>query len=296
MKKMKDPAEKARRVKKRSFVAAKLLVAVVLLCTIGYLGASTLMDNSVFETTFYHIYSKKLTSVIRTVVLADLHSAEFGEGNQDMVDAIASLNPDFISIVGDMINYQDADWEGLTRLCEKLVAIAPTYYVMGNNELDELYYNGVDVRGIVEATGAILLHDQIVEIKVKGNPIVIGGLTRKGDLIAKDAPNFLDDLKSREGFRVLLTHYPENFSGSIPQEAYDAAFAGHAHGGTIRLPFVGALYSPDQGFLPKWTEGLRTFGTSSLVISRGLGNNHAIPRMNNTPELIVVDFEKLPGV
>ena len=72
----------------------------------------------------------------------------------------------------------------------------------------------------------------------------------------------------------------------------DLALCGHTHGGMIRIPGIGGLYTPDQGFLPTLTEGLHQIGDTSLVISRGLGDgkDKRIPRINNPPELVIVDI------
>ena len=69
-------------------------------------------------------------------------------------------------------------------------------------------------------------------------------------------------------------------------------FSGHAHGGQFRLPFIGGLIAPDQGFFPKLTEGIHTSNDTSMIISRGLGNSIIPVRILNRPELIVVTLSK----
>lgn len=63
--------------------------------------------------------------------------------------------------------------------------------------------------------------------------------------------------------------------------------SGHAHGGQVRLPLIGALYAPGQGFFPDYTAGLYEVGDTQMIVSRGLGNSLIPLRFNNRPELVL---------
>ena len=69
-------------------------------------------------------------------------------------------------------------------------------------------------------------------------------------------------------------------------------FTGHAHGGQIRLPYIGGLLSPQQGILPKYTTGIYESNNTKMVVSRGLGNSQFPLRVFNNPEIVVVDIKK----
>ena len=66
--------------------------------------------------------------------------------------------------------------------------------------------------------------------------------------------------------------------------------AGHYHGGLIRIPGIGGLFHWDTGFFPAYAGGLYPWGEGNLIVTRGLGNHGLIPRINNKPELVVVDI------
>jgi len=93
--------------------------------------------------------------------------------------------------------------------------------------------------------------------------------------------------ESKNNFTILLSHRPELIT-LYAKENIDLVFSGHAHGGQIRLPFLGGIIAPDQGFFPKYTSGIHRLNSTSLVISRGLGNSLAPQRIFNRPELVVV--------
>ena len=94
-----------------------------------------------------------------------------------------------------------------------------------------------------------------------------------------------------EEFKLFLCHYPDVFKEAMEDYPVDLALCGHAHGGLIKLPGIGALYSNEQGFFPKLTQGCLQLDGSTVVISRGLGNSSKVPRFNNRPELVVVDVD-----
>ncbi|MBQ6517614.1 MAG: hypothetical protein IJI14_02785 [Anaerolineaceae bacterium] len=119
---------------------------------------------------------------------------------------------------------------------------------------------------------------------------------RSGRVKGHSAAEMLIDLQKSSKFRILLEHYPEYFLYLKKKKAMldiDLALAGHAHGGVARIPHIGSLYAPGQGFFPKLTEGRHKFGTGFVVISRGLGGRPFPPRINNKPEIVVIDVASI---
>ena len=72
----------------------------------------------------------------------------------------------------------------------------------------------------------------------------------------------------------------------------DLVLTGHAHGGQVRIPFVGGLIAPNQGLFPHYTEGVYSKDNTDMVVSRGLGNSVIPVRINNTPELVMITLKK----
>ena len=89
-------------------------------------------------------------------------------------------------------------------------------------------------------------------------------------------------------FRLLLSHRPEMFADYAD---VDLVLAGHAHAGQVRLPFVGAVFSPGEGFRPRYDVGRFTEGRTTMIVSGGLGSSNIVPRFNNRPQLVVIEGE-----
>ncbi|GMR66363.1 hypothetical protein BAC7755_30330 [Bacillus sp. MN7755] len=84
--------------------------------------------------------------------------------------------------------------------------------------------------------------------------------------------------------------YRPKFIQNYADEQIDIVLSGHAHGVQFRLLFISKLVAPNQGVLPKYTAGLYEKQSTSMVVSRGLGNSIIPQRIFNRPELVVVQL------
>ena len=78
------------------------------------------------------------------------------------------------------------------------------------------------------------------------------------------------------------------------RQGIDLVLSGHANGGQVRVPGLGGLFAPHQGWLPDLSEGVHERGGTTMVISRGLGNSIAAVRVNDPRELVIVDLRVVP--
>lgn len=272
----------------------------VLLCVLAFLAVLFFglrsyirVEEETLEVSFYHLESDKVTSSFRIVQLSDLHLHEFGEKNAVLVNWVRRLNPDIIAITGDMNNHYNDDTHVVTELCSQLTKITDVYYVMGNHEWVDHIDRHTSIKDDIVATGVTMLQNSYIETNLNGNKVFIGGLVNEVSNYSKySGPKFMQKFMEEDGFKLLLVHYPEYFLGTLNDYSIDLAMCGHVHGGIIRIPGFGGLYASDQGFRPKLSEGMQTVdGGSVVVVSRGLGGEGSIPRINNNPEIVVVDVD-----
>ena len=94
----------------------------------------------------------------------------------------------------------------------------------------------------------------------------------------------------KNNYSILLSHRPELFDTYVDSKL-DLVLTGHAHGGQVRIPFIGGLISPNQGFFPKYTGGKFKEDNTNMIVSRGIGNSIIPFRVNNRPELVVVQLK-----
>ncbi len=274
-----------------------LTVILVLLALIAgtVIVVWKLSDDDTFETTFYRMTSDKIQEPVRAVLLADLHNNEFGRANHDLVKEIERLEPDVILMAGDMVNGDDPNITIVTDLCGKLLETAPVYYIFGNNE-GTLEYAGNGPQVALDTAlwekGVTVLYNNSISTEIKGNPFEIMGVTSGTDDYEEVAGSAVSDFEKKDGFKVLLTHFPALYYDCLADVDFDLGVAGHFHGGQIRLPDGRGLYHIDEGFFPRYCYGEFSLTHGTLIVSRGLGGHGHLPRINNKPELVVIDITR----
>lgn len=228
----------------------------------------------------------------KIVHLSDLHGHEYGQDNEDLLARVAEQGPDLIVVTGDLID-RDSQLRMVPALAKGLAAIAPSYYVTGNHEWSLGTGIVKELKRVLAQCGVTVLSNQYEILERGGDQIVLAGVDDPNGYADQITPGELYDRIRGEApglFTLLLAHRNSHFE-EYAQAGYDFVMSGHAHGGIVRLPFVGGLVGANMRLFPDWTAGLYTLGDSTLFVSRGLGNNTA-PfngfRVFNRPELAVV--------
>lgn len=229
--------------------------------------------------------------------ISDLHDAELGEDNAALIALIADEKPDIIAITGDLIDSNRTDIDLALSFARRAAEIAPVYYVTGNHEGALMDY-WILKEGL-ETLGVTVLTDSAVTITRNGAAIRIIGIDDPNfatrEEIAEGFPAMIKGkvqrLTDEEEFNLLLAHRPEYIESYIAGGA-ELILSGHTHGGQLRLPFIGGIIAPGQGFFPKYDAGLYEFDGAKMIISRGLGNSVIPLRFNNRPEVISVTLKR----
>lgn len=258
---------------------AIILIAFVVICTSVAIWNSWLNQNPVLN--LITVTENNLPADFdgfRIAHISDFHSAD------DMTDKVVKLlqeaKPDIICISGDLMHSKDKDPEIAWHFIEKAMGVAQCYFVTGNHEkqLPTETFN-ILLEGLANR-GVILLDKEVFQRN--DSEIALFG-------------NFHGDAKEEEfmpgyvGYKILLSHYPEDID-YYTSAKYDLVLSGHTHGGVFRLPFVGGLYAPGQGFFPKYDAGHYTMNSTDLVVNRGIGNSVVPFRFNNQPEVLLIEL------
>lgn len=273
-----------RRVKRRKRIIA-LCSAIAL--TVG-LAIWIAWGNTAIEVNTYTYENAEIPdefSGFRIAQISDFHDAEIGKDNIKLINALKESDPDIIVITGDFIDSRRTDVEHSLAFAREAVKIAPCYYVTGNHEGRTSAY--ISLRdGLVEI-GVNVLENESVEIEKDGKTITLVGVHDQNLGFSADIVAEIGAIEDR--FTILLAHRPVTFSFAA-NSGIDLMLSGHNHGGQFRLPFVGGVFAPNQGFFPEYDAGAYVEGNSTMIISRGIGNSRFPFRVNNRPEIVLVEL------
>ena len=289
---------------------------IVVLC--NYIG------NRNFRETFYNTSSIKVDSPIRVIQLSDLHGSSYGKNNKKLLERVEALEPDIIICTGDMVDSAVEDVDYALNLGKELAKIAPSYYIYGNNEVESIYdfklnekeldekfgfdkYNRDETALLevedsfeekLEKTGMKVLKNEKDTIKIKSMTIdVYGVLTSNPSAFwSYSEKAFLNYIgEDTNNIKITAVHEPIIFEEFQPEFWGDLMVSGHTHGGGMRIPVLGPLFTYEGGFFPERNDAF-VYGRydacgNPLIVSSGLENSN-IFRINNQPELVVIDINK----
>ena len=274
-----------------------------------FIGITIHQNNSV-TVTRYKVSNEKIPKSFnnfKIVQLSDIQNDYQGEKIIYLYKKIKKEKPDIIVITGDLVDLKKYNKENTLELLDYINDVAPIYFVYGNHEIaaniqnnhdsliDEMKDLGVRILDIESDT--ISIDGEHINIIGIQDPSAARGIERLSEIsngeeiIRVMIDEVLNKVTDKEKFTLLLSHRPEYFEAYI-SPYIDLVLSGHAHGGQIRLPFIGGLYSPNQGYFPKYTSGVHKIDNTKMIISRGLGNSYRFSlRIFNTPEIVSITLK-----
>lgn len=278
-------------IKKKKNIIRLVIAAAILLPLLIW----TVWSNKALVLTEYTVQSPELPSAFdgfRIAHISDLHNGEMGSGNGKLLAMLRSAQPDIIAITGDLIDSRRTDVSIALEFAEAAMNIAPCYYVTGNHESRVEEY--AQLKAGLLALGVVVLENDSVTLERDRQTVTLLGVTDpefEADywLVFPEEvmDKYLAALPQTQGFRLLLSHRPE-YMNMYAQHNMDLVLCGHAHGGQFRLPIIGGLYAPGQGFFPEYDAGLFSVEGTQMIVSRGIGNSAFPLRFNNRPEVVLI--------
>lgn len=270
----------------------KIFFSIVILLTIWLLWGNYSVDINHISVSDEMIPSEFRNYKI--VQISDLHNANFGNGQNYLIKLIKNEKPDIIVITGDLIDSSHTNINAAINLISGIINVAPVYYVTGNHEAWCDDYQVLKEQ--ILSLGVIILDDEYKYLEKNGQKICLAGLndpdfTIPHDLFGESTSMVKQKLNNmnlpNNSFTILLAHRPELIN-AYSDCNINLVLSGHAHGGQFRIPFIGGLVAPNQGFFPKYTSGKYIVGNTQMIVSRGLGNSIIPLRINNRPEVVVI--------
>ena len=216
---------------------------LVLVIVVGILMSGRYLFSDELEVTFHHLYSPKIlgTDNTRLVVLSDLHNREFGTDNRELIQQIASLEPDLIIMAGDMVNAYEDDLDVILHLCDELLKIAPVYYGPGNHENHLFYEKDSPLERLLAEKGVHVLVNRAEEVTIHKTPFLIGGLTTAPEGYEEYGAEFIEEYEKSSDFKLLIAHYPSLYYDALSDTEIDLGIGGQYHGALVGLPVLDGL-------------------------------------------------------
>lgn len=276
---------------------------VLFLVIFVILTSWTIWGNITVGTTLYPIYDANLPSGFegyKIAQISDLHNAEFGQENSQLWKILQKEAPDIIVFTGDLVDSVHTDIEIAVSFVKRTMEIAPCYYVTGNHEawLKERYS---ELERELEDCGVKVLRNQSEILTSDNDRIQLIGIDDP-DFSESDSGMFdfsadiisteIESAGGKEEYKILLSHRPEVFETYVERKM-NLVLCGHAHGGQFRLPFFGGMVAPNQGVFPKYDGGIYEKESTTMVVSRGIGNSIIPVRFNNRPEVVMIVLHSL---
>lgn len=226
----------------------------------------------------------------------DLHMERITKRERKLVEEILSLSPDVIMFSGDFLSFSnvrdEAAWDQVMQMFSSIRAPLGTYAVLGSPPVD---IPDVVVE-MLEGTKVSLLIDERVSIQKDGEAIYVFGVscTHRPFL---DGPKLKALMESEEGrFRILLYHSPD-LAPLAAEMGIDLQLSGHTHGGQVRLPLFGALYTSSL-YGKRLESGRKEIGNLTLYVTRGIGlEGKGAPRVRflSPPEIVLWTIKGCKG-
>ena len=277
----------------------KILLAFILILALFFIVVMVI-DCNRFVIREYRCEDKMLKKPLKIVQLSDLHNKSFGKDNSRLIHAIREQNPDLIIVSGDMYtSLPGKETIAAQKLMEELAKSYSVYYANGNHEqktreeTEEFGSLYEDYRKKLSGIGIHFLSNE--HVYLKDYNISLYGLEihrryyrkfRKQILGADRVQEYLG-VPDPGSFHMMIAHNPDFFEDYAAWGA-DLVFAGHVHGGLMRLPVLGGVIAPSMKLFPKYDGGEFHEGNAAMILSRGLGT-HTLPiRIFNPGELVVV--------
>lgn len=227
---------------------------------------------------------------LKIVHFSDLHYTRIitKKSVTKIINEINLIKPDIVFFTGDLVDTDKVLTEDDKNfLIESLSNINSTYgkyAILGNHDIAN---NNGDIMSIYSQSGFNLLENEYDVIYSKNNDkIFIGGLNSVSHELEDidKVMSYYDTNDSSNTYNIILLHEPDYADNIV--NSYDninLILAGHSHGGQIRLPIIGALYTPKNGH--KYVKGYYDLNGTSLYVTSGIGVSRYNFRLFNKPEI-----------
>lgn len=262
-----------------------------LLVLVG-LGGGTFYYAREIEPTLLKIHEETITKNKITPAFNNFKIIQFSDTHigfhytleqfNELVTQINALKPDLIVFTGDLVDKPDQYyWSSkLTKALKRLTASYGKFWIYGNH--DHGGHGTEIIQEVMEEAEFKMLKNDHAMIEKDNDRMVLAGV----DDVVLGKPNLPKALKNTNPdlFTMLLAHEPD-YADTVVYYPVDVQLSGHSHGGQVRFPFIGELYTP--AYAVKYVQGKFTFNHDKLTlyVNSGIGTTRLPYRFLCKPEI-----------
>jgi len=222
---------------------------------------------------------------LRLAHISDLHVRRWDRTLQAAQQHLLTLDYDYLLVTGDFA-IKPPRWSQavplLHRFFTPLARRATIHAVLGNHDTAPLAHAPEIPIHFLRDDSVTIVHNEVT-VELAG----VEQLTPNGGDLDRALRRPKSDLT------MLLAHYPSTVY-RLPPGRVDLQLSGHTHGGQIRVPYFGCLWTNDA--IPRaMAYGLHKIDGVALHISAGIGVSPPIlSRMNCPSEITVLTIKPCP--
>ena len=281
------------------------MVLIIILCVVFAVFLACLLQGVLITNKFnvidQQINIKNLPQEFvgkRILHITDLHNSRFGQGNIRLAQRIDELKPDYIFVSGDCLDRFSKSGGAFMELVENLGGRYPVFYSLGNH--DAIVRRTMPQRydefcSFLCANGVNVLDNTHVMLQQGGGKIHLYGVSairNEDGAVTLTAEKIEEKVgKCPSDVPVFLLSHEGHLFDEFARWGADVSFAGHIHGGIVRVPFLGGVFGEWGKLFPKYARGLYEKDGKYMNLSAGLGYTKFKFRFLNTPEMSIVTIK-----
>ncbi len=260
---------------------------------LGLVGYGVLVEPSQVIVRHIWIEEPLLAKALGEKVLvhiSDLHIDKLGKREQNVLQTLDDLKPDFIFLTGDYVQWHTG-YEVALEFLSRLKANVGIWAVMGDYDYKQsrkscLFCHEPESGKPTRRHRVRFLRNDLERVELEGGTLWIGGIDREslapfGKGVALPSSVGSDPV-------ILLSHNPLAFE-LIGEDQEALMLAGDTHGGQIPLPsWFWGIVGYDKA--ARYPQGLFVKGKKKMFVSRGIGTSHIPIRLFRQPEVVVLHF------
>lgn len=217
---------------------------------------------------------------LKIIHFSDLHYGRTVDYEylEKIVNLINKQKPDLVFFTGDFIDKDtiliEEEISKINSILSNINSTIGNYAITGNHDMK--HYD--EYKEILNNNFTLLENEEKLIYYNDTTPISLIGIS---DTL-ESTPNYDIFDNDTNYFRIVLVHEPDSYD-NIKDNNINIMMSGHSHNGQVRIPFIGAIYTPTGS--KKYYDNYYKLDNTELFISNGIGTSTLNIRFLSQPSI-----------